>query len=1551
MGSKSKQGEKKDMMGGGDARPDKKLLLEGVTHVDVLSGRGGFIAKTSGNVRYRKIIDHHRASYLQARKHDKLKIAKECVRLVHDAGGRFLEWSDESQRWVTLKGMRPVDKTSQALREQVKEKSGDSRKSGCGDHTAADLIYRYHIRKGSYYYGNETDGTSASGGGSQSCGGRNEGGASKSSTQATTATEQTLHAMLHHHSQPRKELRQERRWKRAEWNHGEDGEDEDDVCEEWSRRSKATDHRQSNRPSQYYDDDDQHDDDDDDDGDWGSIPSHYNAGFHPAPPPTERGNHHDMWNGNHTNHLPSSTSPLFQPEAAGARNAPAAAREQCAVGGGGGKSSPSYFHNQHHTATGDGGRGPLMPHHDRQEPWPRNNHDHTKSTAGTSPFSSPQTPLPQHHPPPAAAAATATRRMGTMQGDQEHLPFQHSTFLNLPAEGGSSSQRIQPMQAPVVVAQSSTMLMQPMISPAPAPAATATATTAPAPTSGTNLAAWNQHIQQTLSRLIQQEMSLRNTQGLPNEVAAATATATNTTATSTAASQPAPSPSVANALGMLGISTMGGNTAATTPSPETACHQQGNEGRAGAAGVAAGSRAPSKTTGYEDIGLQIQRGLLQTQQQQLLLRQQVVDGLARLVVGATHGNGNFTQPEKIVLPAQQKSDLPTGTIVDGEKILIPLNSVCGRNENGQGADATPAGNSISQPAPPGLTGPPSAAESSQGSAATSSIPSTKVGAAIEQLLATALLPLLLNNPAVLQSAIQQASKFGLQQGHGAPTSTMASRLPSVTGRNCSPPQDAAAGAAVGGSGGKGDSSVSDPTRGVGGLASHRLPPPDLARNLPPVLQGDAYSQQLPAGNQMPRPTPTTNTAITQEQVAALLTEHLKILQTSQDLVAKPEVGVNNVTPPTSLFAEQDCHNESAPNDAPTLQQHGKATGNSFHQEDQKADRTVAAAARRKGKPSDVIVIDEDEDGCLEANDGESSSVTSASSGESTTSSSSSGSGNDSSSTDSSGDEEDDSTKGSVIMSGIAHSIRKKKDGMAPCLPAEHEAVPSKTQHYPALRPHETTKRTNNFKECSTAPTVQRHADIPKKRGSATTVDPVVRGEPNNGGCTSRTHMVAANEIHGQQHWRLSDLDQSSPHHNHLAQAPTNNHKEKRALCASTVATKSPVPAAGKEVNGLRQQVADGGNRDWVASEHDAVNLHDQDGGGNQMAQQQRNEINRDDTTTPIRTAQNPLLQWQPFPHGHERTKPFLSSEQQQQPPPQKLWNFQSQQHRPPPSSDRGSSLAHVAATSLHSRTATEGNQGLLATHRKPPYRFTATGANKDQGKTLHKGQIAGLRGEKWHAPDEGQQGYTHQPDAAQVLHQAMKAAKLASPQAQRAAIATQPSLYSCQSPSNIVMLNKTADTTGEARSKPQDLQTQSFKIIPLQTQQRLQLQQQQQYLYIQGDHTTRTQQPSDEQEQENNKQQSVAHQFHPAKTATSVSLSATQLQVASSQKRNSFDQDIAGHDFDEMRAMVARDNNLPRRKTSFKPILLKSSNGSAANNSNSNSNRKRRKYCVVHSGW
>jgi hypothetical protein len=84
---------------------------------DVLLGRGGATNNHSGNHNFRILVAANQEEYLQARKHEKVIIARRIVAEIQNNGGRFLQSGMSKDHWEEVSDKRAQEKTSQALRE------------------------------------------------------------------------------------------------------------------------------------------------------------------------------------------------------------------------------------------------------------------------------------------------------------------------------------------------------------------------------------------------------------------------------------------------------------------------------------------------------------------------------------------------------------------------------------------------------------------------------------------------------------------------------------------------------------------------------------------------------------------------------------------------------------------------------------------------------------------------------------------------------------------------------------------------------------------------------------------------------------------------------------------------------------------------------------------------------------------------------------------------------------------------------------------------------------------------------------------------------------------------------------------------------------------------------------------------------------------------------------------------------------------------------------------------------------------------------------------
>jgi hypothetical protein len=82
--------------------------------LDVLFGRGKPIQEHFGNLRYHALLDHYQPAYEQAKKFDKMNIAKRTVDQVHEYSGRFLK--QEGAGWIVVDDNIAREKVSHAFR-------------------------------------------------------------------------------------------------------------------------------------------------------------------------------------------------------------------------------------------------------------------------------------------------------------------------------------------------------------------------------------------------------------------------------------------------------------------------------------------------------------------------------------------------------------------------------------------------------------------------------------------------------------------------------------------------------------------------------------------------------------------------------------------------------------------------------------------------------------------------------------------------------------------------------------------------------------------------------------------------------------------------------------------------------------------------------------------------------------------------------------------------------------------------------------------------------------------------------------------------------------------------------------------------------------------------------------------------------------------------------------------------------------------------------------------------------------------------------------------
>ena len=87
---------------------------------DVVTGRGHGIQRLPGNEMYRELVSKKKRVYAKCHKHDKRKVSKGIVDAIREVGGGFLQYDEQSQTYHDIGDEKALDKTSQALREGLK---------------------------------------------------------------------------------------------------------------------------------------------------------------------------------------------------------------------------------------------------------------------------------------------------------------------------------------------------------------------------------------------------------------------------------------------------------------------------------------------------------------------------------------------------------------------------------------------------------------------------------------------------------------------------------------------------------------------------------------------------------------------------------------------------------------------------------------------------------------------------------------------------------------------------------------------------------------------------------------------------------------------------------------------------------------------------------------------------------------------------------------------------------------------------------------------------------------------------------------------------------------------------------------------------------------------------------------------------------------------------------------------------------------------------------------------------------------------------------------
>ena len=87
---------------------------------DVVTGRGQGILRLPGNKKYIKLVSKNKRVYAKCHLHDKQKVSKGIVAAIREVGGGFLQYDKQSQTYHDIGDKKALIKTSQALREGLK---------------------------------------------------------------------------------------------------------------------------------------------------------------------------------------------------------------------------------------------------------------------------------------------------------------------------------------------------------------------------------------------------------------------------------------------------------------------------------------------------------------------------------------------------------------------------------------------------------------------------------------------------------------------------------------------------------------------------------------------------------------------------------------------------------------------------------------------------------------------------------------------------------------------------------------------------------------------------------------------------------------------------------------------------------------------------------------------------------------------------------------------------------------------------------------------------------------------------------------------------------------------------------------------------------------------------------------------------------------------------------------------------------------------------------------------------------------------------------------
>ena len=101
---------------------ERQHITTTISCFDVIDGRGRGILQLHGNQTYRALVSMNKRIYARCHQHDKGKVSRGIVAAIRDlVGGRFLEFDKESKTYHDSGDKKAWRRTSQALREGLKE--------------------------------------------------------------------------------------------------------------------------------------------------------------------------------------------------------------------------------------------------------------------------------------------------------------------------------------------------------------------------------------------------------------------------------------------------------------------------------------------------------------------------------------------------------------------------------------------------------------------------------------------------------------------------------------------------------------------------------------------------------------------------------------------------------------------------------------------------------------------------------------------------------------------------------------------------------------------------------------------------------------------------------------------------------------------------------------------------------------------------------------------------------------------------------------------------------------------------------------------------------------------------------------------------------------------------------------------------------------------------------------------------------------------------------------------------------------------------------------